>query len=510
MIEINPEQFDIYTDYRLVIYSINRKEFDKIEVILANNTYIVKEEYIINNLADFKYKLQVIEDGKWTNKTNYLKFYDDTLLEKIFTDKIQVSDDKYKEILERYWVSNSENYIPEIKTAFAQGMRKMWLSPSSSFNNLKSLIKLSKHTDIAIPLLWENIILYIKELLNFNRELHTLELSEHNYSILINIDNSKKKSLKKYINSRISQLNKIDLEFSKLLTGLFYSYLGDRENASIAIKNAHKYSEKYILKLKIDLGSHTYNNDIGNIEYNPVIKFYNDVQVNNQNLTIIISLDSTFLKYYGIQLFYTIIALKEYHFHFHLVDDEEKVKDSVVDAVEFFKSMIKFMSPSKAIIEPTFSYEARPLFIKDIRTYYACSRFLIAKDIMYKFKSNALIIDADLYIFDNLKSYVSNLEQYDISLPFSKALHSLYPWRRIMAGSVFLKNNEDSLAFLNFVNKYIVNNLAKENTWTLDQNALSYAYEKIFSNHHHINIGDSTSYYTPFYQPPIRTLIEKK
>src|SRR5699024_10127836 len=112
-----------------------------------------------------------------------------------------------------------------------------------------------------------------------------------------------------------------------------------------------------------------------------------------KDLTIIISLDSTFLKYYGVQLFYTIIALKEYHFHFHLIDDDEKVTDSVVEAAELFKHMIKFMSLSKDVIEPTFSYENRPLFIKDIKTYYACSRFLIAKDIMHKFKSNALIID---------------------------------------------------------------------------------------------------------------------
>ena len=510
MIEINPNQYDIYTDYRIVIYSINRKEFDKIEVISANNIYLVKEDYILNNPADFKYKLQVIKNSKWTNKTKYLKFYDDTLLENIFTDKLQVSDQQYKKILKRYWVSNSENYIPEIKTAFAQSMRKIWLSPFSTFNNLETLTRLSKHTDIAIPLLWENIILYVEELLNFNKELNILELSAHNYSMLTNIEDSKKAALKKYINSRISHLNKIDLEFSKLLIGLFYSYLGDRENASIAIKNAHKFNEKYILKMKIDLGSHTYNNDIDNIEYNPNIKFYNGIKVNNNDLTIIISLDSTFLKYYGAQLFYTIIALKEYHFHFHLIDDEEIVKDNVSEAAEFFKSMIKFMSPNKTVIEPTFSYETRPSFIKDIKTYYACSRFLIAEDIMHKFKSNALIIDADLYIFDNLKLYLSNVEKYDISLPFSDALHSLYPWRRIMAGSVFLKNNKRSLAFLKFVKKYIVNNLAKENTWTLDQNALTYAYERIYNIHPSINIGSSTSYYTPFYQPPIRVLIEKK
>lgn len=96
LIEINPNQYDIYTDYRIVIYSINRKEFDKIEVISANNIYLVKEDYILNNLADFKYKLQVTKNSKWTNKNKYLKFYDDMLLENIFTDKLQVSDQQYK------------------------------------------------------------------------------------------------------------------------------------------------------------------------------------------------------------------------------------------------------------------------------------------------------------------------------------------------------------------------------------------------------------------------------
>lgn len=57
------------------------------------------------------------------------------------------------------------------------------------------------------------------------------------------------------------------------------------------------------MKIKIDFGSHTYNNDIDNIEYNPNIKFYNGIKVNNKNLTIIISLDSRFLKYYGANYF---------------------------------------------------------------------------------------------------------------------------------------------------------------------------------------------------------------
>src|SRR5699024_1908258 len=108
---------------------------------------------------------------KRTDATKYLKFYDDTILEKVFTDKIQLTEKEYNEILERYWSSTSDNYTDEIKTAFSQSMRRMWLSPTSTFDNLLTLIKLSKQTDIAIPLLWKNIILYIEELFNFNEHL---------------------------------------------------------------------------------------------------------------------------------------------------------------------------------------------------------------------------------------------------------------------------------------------------------------------------------------------------
>src|SRR5699024_8170426 len=118
MIEINPNHYNVYTDYRIAIYDINRKVFDKIDVMKANNLYLVKEDYILNNLADFKYKIQVKNNKKWTDATKYLKFYDDTILEKVFTDKIQLTEKEYNEILERYWSSTSDNYTDEIKTAF--------------------------------------------------------------------------------------------------------------------------------------------------------------------------------------------------------------------------------------------------------------------------------------------------------------------------------------------------------------------------------------------------------
>lgn len=111
-----------------------------------------------------------------------------------------------------------------------------------------------------------------------------------------------------------------------------------------------------------------------------------------------------------------------------------------------------------------------------------------------------------------IQDYIKFLGKYDLSLPFSAGTMVLLPWRRIMAGNVFLKNNTSSREFMGYVRSYILDNINSEFTWTLDQNALTYAYEKVKETNEKIKIINSYLFERPMNQPKpkLRVLLEKE
>lgn len=509
MIIVSPLDNGIDSDSRIVIYDLNLKKFNTIDLILKGNQYVISDQYILNNIADFKYKFQVKIESKWTDKTKYMKLYNDKILNELFSDICDISLNEFKKILEIYWTNYSINHIPEIRTAFANSMRNIWNNPNTSHNNLNLLIEISKDTNTEIPLLWKNILFYIEEVLNLNKALKHFGLSNFSFQDINNGITLNDIRLNEYINSRIFKLKQINLEFSTLFIGLYYSYIGKRNLAIEAFNKSHEFEDCYIKTMKIDIGSYTYTSCFEEINYTPEVVFHDSLKENNSGVTILLSMDAQFLKYYSIQLFYSIIALRNHHFHFHIVDYNNTSNDAIKEAKSLYENLIDYIRPKSPITAPTFSYEIYPELVKDSKTYYACSRYVIAKNIMNQNDNDIFIMDADFFINDELETYLSKITAHDISIPFSPALLSLFPWRRIMAGYVFLKNNSKSHEFLNLVRTYIINNLDKENSWTLDQNALTYAYEKIYDICPDINIGNSNKYDIPMSQPLLRKLIER-
>lgn len=509
MITISPERFGIESECRIVIFDLLSKKFDRLIVVNSDTVYKIEDSYILNNIADYKFKLQIKSSDKWIDATKYLKFYDDKILNNLFNYNKKIDYNEYKKILENYWHSYSVNHNQEIKTAFANSMRKLWNNPLDDFTNLTTMLAISKDTKVQIPLLWKNIILYINEILTLNEIHKELAISEFSFKSLNNGNRITNAKLVEHINIRISLLENKDLEFSNLLIGLYHSYLGDRDLAAEYFNQAHCYNEHFIEEMKIDLGSFTYDKLVNDTSFIPEITYYNTRKNENNLPTILLSMDPKFLEYYGVQLFYSIIVLNKYHFHLHIVENDTDINDTIQQAQDIFKNITSFMKPKKPIISPTFSSEKCPTFVKNKKTYYACSRYIVSKDIIKKFDANIFIMDVDFFINDELDTYFSEMAKYDIVIPFSKALQSLFPWRRIMAGFVYVNKREEGKTFLEYVNNYILNNLNKENSWTLDQNALSYAYEKIYNYYPEIKIGDSRDFELPMEQPPLRKLIEK-
>lgn len=412
--------------------------------------------------------------------------------------------------MQRYWENHNDGMIPEIRSAFANTMRFIWMNTTSSHPNLNNIINIYKNENKNIPLIWQNIIYYIETILNLKKEFiikkHTLKhFDKLAYELTINNE------LLSFFENEIVRFSSSNLQFAKLLSGIYYSFINKRQCATAEFKKALEFNDNFIKTLKIDLGSYTYS-DISDIKtYNPTIKFVEqeNKQDYSNDTTIIVSMDINFLRYYAAQLFYNIIALKTYKFHFHIIAENKEVNEEIIEAKNLFKNMLSFRKSNFEIIEPSFSFEYTPEFVMENKTYYACARFVNANSFLNKFDTNLLIMDADLFINDDLKPYIDELKKHDLSVPLSRGIMNIYPWRRVMAGNIFVKNNPTSNKFLELTKDYIVNHLNIQNSWTLDQNALTYAYEKIFENYPSVNIGNSALLNRPMNQPKIRILVER-
>lgn len=80
---------------------MNLKIFHKITIIVVKrNIYEIEDNYILNSLAEFKNKLQIHIEGKWIDKSKYMKLYNDKILDDIFNDVLHISFDEYTKTLE--------------------------------------------------------------------------------------------------------------------------------------------------------------------------------------------------------------------------------------------------------------------------------------------------------------------------------------------------------------------------------------------------------------------------
>lgn len=117
-------------------------------------------------------------------------------------------------------------------------------------------------------------------------------------------------------------------------------------------------------------------------------------------------------------------------------------------------------------------------------------------------------MDADVIITDDLCNYFNAIGKYDVAIPFSTGVSTLCPWRRLLAGNVFIKNNSQGRKFISKAKDYILNNIYKPQAWTLDQNALTYSFEYCKSNVPNLNIGNCNRFIRPTMQGPIHKQIE--
>lgn len=331
--------------------------------------------------------------------------------------------------------------------------------------------------------------------LYFDDLTETLKFNEKLYNIIL---------------QNIKKLEVYNLQFIYYLKGCLYSMISDRENAVKEFSNADSYDNNYGILFGVGQGSTTYIKEINMSIQEPEIKYYNTLVSSSKLDTIILSVDEKFLRNYGTIILNNILTLRKYQFHIHVVGKSNSIIKAITELDVIYDQMIKFFDKESTIYRPSFSYEFISKEINDVNTYSACARFVHANKFMSKFKTNLYIIDADCLIINDIEPYSKNFINNDVGLALSRSLSPLMPWKRVLAGDSYFSQTKNSKEFLKHTSEYILSNVDKIKAWTLDQNALDYAYETMRSKNKLFSVSNVYKLRRPFLHAPISGLIEKK
>lgn len=271
--------------------------------------------------------------------------------------------------------------------------------------------------------------------------------------------------------------NRPNLFTASLLKGELQSLICSRVKAAQSFQIAQTLASNFIEYFHFDNGFMTYGTPQQQTRI-PEINMVSDA-IPISDTTFLLSTDVNFFRRYGGQILLYAEMLHDVHIHFHILGDPLATKSAISEANTLFDSMLSFQKSSKLSIPPTYSHEAVPHDVTDARTYYACSRYLVAPSLLDFFSRDLYIMDIDLFLQDRPDNYFMFARKFDVTIPFSAGLVNIWPWRRLMAGSVFIKNTPAGRNYANHVKQYIDSYITgSSNLWMLDQNALLWAYEK--------------------------------
>lgn len=501
---IDPKDFDVFEECRIVILTVD-KEVYRDYISFDGRKIDIDDAAILQRPQQFRFKIQTRQDGKWRSVTKVLTIPNQKIQDippsslkidsTFLTNDDHVSGSDVFSFIQGYEKSKSQKSA--IKKALLQFIKSVHLDRNKvSYPNAETFIEVARGYRTGDDFLKE-MAFYVETNLMIKRSFSDLGITKQSYGELYNKMNAKV----------IGSINRIlnhcyqhrDLQSAYILSGSLKSFIGNRSEAAKEYSYACRMTNSVIEFLTMDLGAFTYVEDVGYINESNHVEFLNDLGIKS-DLVILISMDTKFLKAYGPYLFFIANALQKYHFHFHIIGNDSH--GSVEESTKLFDAIRRFRGQDG--IKPSFSYEPSPR-VPSPRTYYACGRYLIADKVMNMFGADVYIMDADLTIDKDPKSYFEALKKFDVALPMMDAVMGVSPWRRFMAGNVYVKNNDNGMNFINTVKRYILNNIDKDNSWMLDQNALDYAFEKC----REVNYGNTQKFSRPTKQYPINSLIEK-
>ncbi|MEV8144227.1 hypothetical protein [Specibacter sp. NPDC078709] len=277
--------------------------------------------------------------------------------------------------------------------------------------------------------------------------------------------------------------------------GYITSLLEGRSSGSRVIADAVVKRSATVAKFGMDIGAMTYGTVGEAHQYKtPGILWHSANYSTNSTVTVLYSGNVAFLRRYLGRIFFYLIAQPQLSAHIHIVADSAEALSFITEADSLLMAMHSFAGRDSDVPSIAWSSSVPPEAIGNLITYFACARYLVALDVMTKHDSAIWIQDVDLFPTSPITNTKDSLDLFDVALVQSDGLNFMAPWRRYLAGNVYINQTDNAREFLRFVSEYITFFLSREHSWMLDQNALDWAVEKCsdyvrIGNMKHLNIN---------------------
>lgn len=136
---------------------------------------------------------------------------------------------------------------------------------------------------------------------------------------------------------------------------------------------------------------------------------------------------------------------------------------------------------------------------RNAKTYYACSRFLRARENIEDLKCPIFFPDADSMPMNSIQKFLKSFDSWSCGIGVTRGIRAIYPWRRTLASQLFI-NKESGLDVLHNVENFMLSQGGAEKNWFLDQNAIFDAVSSMCGQTNDFKVFDQGESGFPFIQ----------
>ncbi|WP_141746449.1 hypothetical protein [Corynebacterium sp. HMSC055A01] len=238
------------------------------------------------------------------------------------------------------------------------------------------------------------------------------------------------------------------------------------------------------------------------------VQFYDLVgttaAVGSKQTTILYSGNPEFYRAYLGRIFYFMTVFEEYHYHFSLLGPRKEANEFVDEMLQLWNAMasIKRQASRNRL---SVSFAEVPENLPNRVSFLASARYLFAAQNIEKFPKGLWIHDIDLYPDGDFRPIIGRIPKTaDIAISLSPFLGGILPWKRFLAGNVYLRSTPKTQRFLSCVQEYLDYWLQADGSWMIDQNALAYGAEKTVG----LEYFDLLASHIPMRQSSMASLLE--
>jgi hypothetical protein len=198
---------------------------------------------------------------------------------------------------------------------------------------------------------------------------------------------------------------------------------------------------------------------------------------------VLMSCDQRFFEIYFPYWLSVAEYLRTFGFAFHFIVTEPPKNASrlVNDAVGLRSALRRFRGyrTSGFSRNVSFSSVGAPAWCPRPRTFSACARFLYAREVVEQAEMPVLVQDMDFHLAWDPRPWFRSLPSDKICLTSSRVAISIDPWQKFRGGAYGFPALDGALTAATWLEDYLLYGLGDEHSWFLDQNALSFLYERV-------------------------------